>query len=153
MKFNIRKKNFNIMTQKTSVMTSPHHMTRWWKWRVHYSDLSVSFSWLIISGNEGITVEGVTPKRPLLLVAGSKKNTGLNRAFTSLLTEVFKSDPEWGVPRRRHTIAFQFPVWLFWWFVKVASCHRVIFCHLHALNRMKGTAKIKMGFMLKLMQY
>lgn len=58
MKFNIRKENFNIMTQKTSVMTSPHHMTRWWKWRVHYSDLSVSFSWLIMSGNEGITVEG-----------------------------------------------------------------------------------------------
>ena len=38
-------------------------------------------------------------------------------------------------------------------FVKVAQCHLVRFCHLHALNRMKDTAKIKMGFMLKLMQY
>ena len=151
MKFNIRKKTFNIMTQKTSVMTSPHHMTRWWKWRVHYSDLSVSFSWLIMSGNEGITVEGGGSKAsPPLGHRKQKKKTGLNRAFTSLQP---KSDPEWGISRRRHTIAFQFPVWLFWWFVKVTQCHRVRFCHLHALNRMKGTAKIKMGFVLKLMQY
>ena len=75
-----------------------------------------------MSGNEVITVGGggggggggVTPKPPLLLVAGSIKKTGLNRAFTSLQTEVYKFDPEWGISRRRRTIAFQFPVWLFW---------------------------------------
>lgn len=148
MKFNIRKKNFNIMTQKTSVMTSPHHMTRWWKWRVHYSDLSVSFSWLIMSGNEGITVKGGGSKAsPPLGHRKQKKNPVWIGLSLLCSPSPIRNEVSPGEDTRLRS---NFPCGCF---VKVAQCHRVRFCHLHALNRMKGTAKIKMGFMLKLMQY